>query len=170
MITGQTDPSSLPWFVMALQNLSLFSLVLIPTAAGIAILRHRLYDIDVIVNRTVVYGSLTAVLAATYLVLVVLLQQVLAPITSQSDLAVAASTLSVAALFRPLRRRVQAFIDRRFYRHKYDVALTLESFARTLRTDVDLDSLSEDLIGVVASTMQPAHASLWLRASTGPTR
>lgn len=140
--------------------------LLIPLAMGISILRYRLYDIDLIVNRALVYGALTAILALSYLGSVVLLQSLLAPLTADSDVAVAASTLAVAAAFRPLRRRVQAFIDRRFYRHKYDVTETLGAFAARLRDQVDLESLSRELVGVVGTTMQPAHASLWLKVGT----
>ena len=135
----------------------------LPVTAAIAILRHRLYDIDVIVHRTLVYTGLSAILAGAYLGTVVLLQSVLAPFTADSDLAVAGSTLGVAALFGPVRVRVQSFIDRRFYRHKYDATETLEEFATSLRDEVDLDSLTHELVEVVSSTMQPAHASLWLR-------
>ncbi|HJR44050.1 MAG TPA: hypothetical protein VJ927_00435 [Actinomycetota bacterium] len=136
----------------------------LPVTAAIAILRYRLYDIDVLVNRTLVYTGLSAILAGAYLGTVVLLQSVLAPFTADSDVAVAGSTLGVAALFRPVRGWVQSFIDRRFYRHKYDAAETLEEFATSLRDEVDLDSLTRELVGVVTTTMQPAHASLWLRA------
>jgi hypothetical protein len=164
---GWITPHATPLAVALLQDVSLFSLVLIPTAAGFAILKHRLYDIDVIVNRTIVYGLLSALLVATYLGLVVLLQQILAPITAKSDLAVAASTLAVAALFTPLKTRVQGFIDHRFYRHKYDVTKTLHDFAQVLREEVDLDALSADLLAVVRTTMEPSHAALWLRSPGG---
>lgn len=138
---------------------------LVPIAMGVSILRYRLYDIDVVINKTLVYVSLTAVLAACYLALIVLLQRVL-PLARDSDVAVAASTLAVAALFQPLRLRVQALIDRRFYRHKYDAAETLGRFSGRLRDQVELDTLSRELVGAVARTMQPSHVSLWLREGT----
>jgi hypothetical protein len=141
----------------------------IPIAIGIAILRYRLYDIDLLINRTLVYGTLTAMLVALYFVGIVVLQRVFVFLTSeQSTLAVVASTLLIAALFNPLRKRIQSFIDRRFYRRKYDAAKTLKGFSAQLRDETDLDALSDDLVGVVRETMQPAHVSLWIRPETSP--
>lgn len=140
----------------------------LPAAIGIAVLRYRLYDIDVVINRTLVYGALTVSLALVYFGGVVGLQQLLAPVVGESNqLAVVASTLAVAALFTPLRRRIQSFIDGRFYRSKYDATKTLEAFATKLRDKTDLDSLSDDLLGVVHETVQPKHASMWLRPGRG---
>jgi hypothetical protein len=138
-----------------------------PVAMGIAIFRYRLYQIDLIINRTLVYGSLTVVLSAVYLSGIVLLQYTFRTLTGEeSQFAVVASTLMIAALFIPLRRRIQSFIDRRFYRSKYDARKTLEAFSTTLRNETDLNALSADLVRVVRETMQPAHASLWLRPET----
>ena len=140
-----------------------------PIAIGIAILRYRLYEIDTLINRTLVYGSLTAMLVALYFVGIVVLQRVFVLLTGQqSTLAVVASTLLIAALFSPMRRRIQSFIDRGFYRRKYDAAKTLEVFSAKLRDETDLDALSDDLVGVVRETMQPAHVSLWLRSEASP--
>jgi hypothetical protein len=145
--------------------LATFSFVPILFAAGYAVLRYRLYDIDILINRTLVYGSLTIMLALVYFGGVAGLQRLLAPITGQdSQLAIVASTLAIAALFNPLRRRVQGLVDRRFYRREYDAAKTLKRFGVRLRDETDLDTLSDDLVSVVEETVQPAHVSLWLRS------
>lgn len=139
-------------------------IALIPLSIGAAILRSGLYDIDLLINRTIVYGSLTATLVAVYIGGVVVLESVFRAFAGQgSTLAVVASTLAIAALFNPLRRRTQTFVDRRFYRSKYDAAKTLEAFSSRLREETDLGKLSEHLVGVVSETMQPSHVSLWLR-------
>jgi len=155
------------WFERVGFALNIAFIPTIPIAIGIAILRYRLYDIDLLINRTLVYGSLTATLVALYFGGIVLLQRVFVALTSeQSTLAVVASTLLIAALFSPLRRRIQSFIDRRFYRRKYDASKTLEAFSSKLRDETDLEALNNDLVGVVRETMQPAHVSLWLRPET----
>lgn len=147
------------------------TLLLIPLTAAVAILRYRLFDIDLVINRTLVYGGLTATLGAGYFGGVVLLQELFRPLTAGSDLAIAGSTLAVAALFRPLRHRVQAFVDRRFYRRKYDAARALEDFSNRLTREIDLDSLNSELRAVLGNTMQPAGVTVWVRReSTGLSR
>jgi len=182
------ERQQLKWFVYAV---ALFALVfppsvlalgdgrlivallpLVPAAAGIAILKHRLYDIDILINRTLVYGSLTALLALIYFGGVTATQAVFRALTGQEQqpqLAIVASTLVIAALFNPLRRRVQGFIDRRFYRKKYDARKTLEAFSAKLRDETDLKAVNNELVGVIAETVQPVHVALWLRPDTTST-
>jgi hypothetical protein len=149
------------------QFVAVFALLSTPVCTYIAILKYGLYDIDLVINRTLVYGSLTVTLVALYFGGIVVLQRFFVLLTGQqSTLAVVASTLLIAALFTPLRRRIQSFIDRRFYRKKYDAAKTLEAFSATLRNETDLETLREDLVGVVRETMQPEHVSLWLHPGT----
>jgi hypothetical protein len=166
IVFGQST-RGLPEVIVALSYLLVIPSV--PIAAGIAILRYRLYDIDVIINRTLVYGSLTLMLALLYFGGVTVTQALFTALTGQEEqpqLAIVVSTLVIAALFTPLRRRIQSFIDRSFYRRKYDAAKTLEEFSMKLRDETDLQALSDDLVGVVRETMQPAHVSLWLRPDT----
>ena len=146
-------------------------MLFIPLSIGIAVLRARLFDIDVVINRTLVYGSLTLMLVLVYFGGVTATQTLFSALTGQQELpqlAVVVSTLAIAALFNPLRRRVQAFIDRRFYRRKYDARKTLEAFTVRLRDQTNLSALSDDLVGVVRETIQPAHVFLWLRPDMDP--
>ena len=155
------------WLKSAGFVIFIVALVGLPTSVGIAIVRFRLYEIDRIINRTLVYVTLTATLVAVYVGGIVVLQGLVRALTGQeSQLAIVASTLAVAALFSPLRRRIQAFIDRRFYRRKYDARKTLEAFSAKLRDETDLEALSDDLVGLVRETMQPKHVSLWLRSES----
>jgi hypothetical protein len=143
------------------------SFMLIPLSIGVAVLRSHLFDIDLVINRTLVYGSLTLTLVVLYFGGIVVLQRIFVVLTGErSTLAVVASTLLIAALFNPLRRRIQSFIDRRFYRRKYDARKTLEAFSTTLRDETNLDALNNHLVGVVRETMQPSHVSLWLPPDT----
>ena len=171
-----------PWIAWILPGwlsfpLGIAGLSAIPVAVGIAVLKYRLYDIDRIINRTLVYGALTALLAVGYFGSIMVLQGIgnlvfqvpfRAFLGQESALATVAATLAMAALFNPLRRRIQSFIDRRFYRRKYDARKTLEAFSAQLRDETDLDALSGDLVGVVRETMQPQHVSLWLRPESAP--
>jgi hypothetical protein len=153
----------------AIDTVALFALLFVPVFTYVAILKYRLYDIDLVINRALVYGSLTALLALIYFGGVTATQAIVQALTGQEELpqlVVVASTLLIAALFTPLRRRIQSFIDRSFYRRKYDAAKTLEGFSMKLRDETDLVALSDDLVGVVRKTMQPAHVSLWLRPDT----
>jgi hypothetical protein len=165
----QSDLGTQTWWGALLEDVTVLSFAGIPVAIGFAVLKYRLYDIDVLINRTLVYGSLTATLVALYFSSVVFLQGALRFLTGQeSQLAVVASTLAMAAMFNPLRRRLQRLVDRRFYRSKYDARKTLESFSAKLRDETDLDALRGDLMDVVRETMQPAHVYLWLRPDPPP--
>jgi len=164
LFSGGDKTPVLSWLI---PGFMLMSFAGIPIAIGFAVLKYRLYDIDIVINRALVYGSLTATLIALYFGGIVLLQRVFVLLTGQeSTLAAVASTLMIAALFAPLRRRIQSFIDRRFYRRKYDARKTLDDFSAKLRDETDLEALNNELVGVVKVTMQPAHVSLWLRPDT----
>jgi hypothetical protein len=167
--SGPWGGAGTPLWLGLLQQAALVSFTAVPIAVGFAVLKYRLYDIDIVINRTLVYGTLTITLVALYFGGIVVLQRVFVLLTGQqSTLAVVASTLLIAALFTPLRRRIQGFIDRRFYRSKYDARKTLEAFSAKLRNETDLEALNNDLVGVVRETMQPAHVSVWLRPDTVP--
>ena len=160
-----------PLLAGLLQDAITISFAGIPVAIGFAVLKYRLYDIEIVINRTLVYVPLTATLVALYFGGIVVLQWIFVLLTGEeSTLAVVASTLAIAALFNPFRRRIQTLIDRRFYRSKYDARKTLEAFSAKLRDETDLEALNDDLVGVVAETMQPAHVSLWLRPDAAPQR
>ena len=169
LLSGYLVLTFLPLSVLLNDLLGSIAFAGLCAALGVAIFKHRLYDIDVIINRTLVYGSLTAILAGVYFGSVTATQTLFRTLTDQEQLPqliVVASTLVIAALFTPLRRRIQSFIDRSFYRSKYDAAKTLEGFSKKLRDETDLEALSGDLVGMVRETMQPAHVSLWLRPDT----
>jgi hypothetical protein len=162
---------STPLWLQGLLFVMVLSFTGVPVAIGFAVLKYRLYDIDLLINRTLVYGSLTVSLAVVYFGGVTVTQAIFRALTGQEEqpqLAVVVSTLVIAALFNPFRRRIQSFIDRRFYRRRYDAAKTLEAFSARLREETDLDALNEELVSVVTETMQPAHVSVWLRPDTAP--
>jgi hypothetical protein len=166
---GVYDVTGVGWLDGSSFVLSLVGVACLPIAVGIAILRHGLYEIDIIINRTLVYGSLTLMLVLVYFGGVTTTQALFRTLTGQQQqpqLAVVISTLAIAALFNPLRRRIQSFIDRRFFRSKYDARKTLESFSTRLRDETDLNSLNIELVSVVRETMQPEHVSLWLLPGT----
>ena len=161
----ELDPDA-PFPVVMFRGIPfLTGLVAVPIAVGVAVLRYRLYEIDALISRTLVYGSLTAVLVLAYVAGVAAFQFLLSPFTAGSPIAVAVSTLAVVALFQPLRRRIQSAVDHRFFRAKYDAERTLDAFAARLRDEVDLDMLARELVSVVHETVQPAHASVWLRGT-----
>jgi hypothetical protein len=165
--TAISEAIGLRWLEWTGYVVVVAALVRFPISIGIAIVRYRLYEIDTLINRTLVYALLTVILAAVYFGAVVFLQRVfVALIGERSTLAIVASTLLIAALFNPLRRRIQAFIDRRFYRSKFDARKTLEAFSGKLRDETELEALGDDLVGVVRETMQPSHVSIWLRPET----
>jgi len=170
MLTGIiSDATGVGWLGRVSFVLSILGIVCLPIAVGIAVLKYRLYDIDIIINRTLVYGSLTLMLLLVYFGGVATIQTLFRTLTGQErqpQLAVVVSTLAIAALFNPLRRRIQSFIDRRFFRSKYDARKTLESFSARLRDETDLEALDAELVSVVRETMQPEHVSLWLVPGT----
>jgi hypothetical protein len=171
IISANDSGGANPLWVNLLEDAVTLSFAGVPVAIGFAVLKYRLYDIDVVINRTLVYVALTVMLAAVYFAGVTVTQATFRALTGQErqpQLAVVISTLVIAALFNPLRRRIQAFIDRLFYRRKYDATKTLAAFAAKLRQETDLRALNDELVGVVRETMQPAHVSLWLRPDPLP--
>jgi hypothetical protein len=167
--SGVWGAAGTPLWLGLLQQASLVSFVAIPIAVGFAVLRYRLYDVDLLINRALVYAPLSATLALIYVGSVVGMQAAFRTMTGQeSTLAVVASTLAIAAIFNPLRRRIQCLVDRRFYRRKYDARKTLEAFSSRLRDETDLEALNRELVGVVRETMQPAYISLWLQPDPAP--
>ena len=165
LANGATGPSATAWALVFLLSYAAIyvSLLAIPASIAVAILRHQLYDIDLVINRTLVYGATTATLAALYAGVALIAQGLFRPLTQGSELGVAVSTLAVAALIQPVKRAVQRAVDRRFYRSRYDAARTVDTFALRLRDEVDLIALRRELVAVARETMQPAHASVWLR-------
>jgi hypothetical protein len=164
-----TSPGALLAYLLGNTFIGYLAILLIPISIGIAVLRYHLFDIDIIINRTLVYVTLTVILAGFYEGTIVVLQNLFRALTGQeSQVAVVASTLAIAAMFEPLRRRIQDLVDRRFYRRKYDAAKTLEALGAKLREETDLDALRDDVVGVARDTMQPAHVSLWLHPAPKP--
>jgi hypothetical protein len=171
VVVSENGLPRFPWWAEVLFSVSVLGFAGVPVAIGFAVLRYRLYAIDIIINRTLVYGSLTAMLVAIYFGGVATMQALFRALTGQEQqpqLAVVVSTLAIAALFNPLRKRIQSFIDRRFYRSKYDARKTVEAFSARLRDETDLETLNRDLAGVIEETLQPAHVSLWLRSDGNP--
>jgi hypothetical protein len=171
MVVSEGGLPRFPWWAEILFSVAILGFAGVPVAIGFAVLRYRLYDIDIIINRTLVYGSLTAMLVAIYFGGVATIQLLFRALTGQEQqpqLAVVVSTLAIAALFNPLRKRIQSFIDRRFYRRKYDARRTVEAFSAKLRDETDLETLNRDLAEVIEETLQPAHVSLWLRPDGNP--
>jgi hypothetical protein len=164
-----TSPGTLLAYLVGNTFIGYFAILLIPISIGIAVLRYHLFDIDIIINRTLVYVTLTVILAGFYEGIIVVLQHLFRVLTGQeSQVAAVASTLAIAAMFEPLRRRIQGLVDRSFYRRKYDAAKTLEALGAKLREETDLDALRDDVVGVARDTMQPAQVSLWLRPASKP--
>jgi hypothetical protein len=164
-----TSPGALLAYLVGNTFIGYLAILLIPVSIGIAVLRHHLYEIDIIINRTLVYVTLTVLLAAFYEGIIVVLQNLFRALTGQeSQVAAVASTLAIAAMFEPLRRRIQGLVDRAFYRRKYDAEKTLEAFSAKLKNETDLEALNNELVGVARDTMQPAHVSLWLHPAPKP--